>query len=72
MWGAGDEVITMPFSFDATAEMIALLGAVPVYTDIDSRTYNLAPTKIEAANTPRTKAISMRSGDGTNGRRSAR
>ena len=55
--GAGDEVITTPFSFIATAETIALLGAVPVYTDIDPRTYNLHPARIEAAITPRTKAI---------------
>ena len=55
--GAGDEVITTPFSFIATAETIALLGAVPVYTDIDPRSYNLDPAKVEAAITPRTKAI---------------
>ena len=54
---AGDEVITTPFSFIATAETIALLGAVPVYTDINPRTYNLDSARIEAAITPRTKAI---------------
>ena len=55
--GAGDEVITTPFSFIATAEMIALLGAVPIYTDIDPRTYHLDPANIEESITPRTKAI---------------
>ena len=55
--GAGDEVITTPFSFIATSETIALLGAVPVYVDIDPRTYNLNPTGLEAAITPRTKVI---------------
>ncbi len=54
---AGDEVITTPFSFIATAETIALLGAVPVYVDIDPVTYNLNPTRLEAAITRRTKAI---------------
>lgn len=54
---AGDEVITTPFSFIATAETIALLGAIPVYVDIDPLTYNLDPTLLEAAITPRTKAI---------------
>ncbi|HBY55522.1 MAG TPA: aminotransferase DegT [Coxiellaceae bacterium] len=55
--GAGDEVITTPFTFMATAEMIALLGAKPIFVDIDPRTYNIDATKIEAAITPRTKAI---------------
>jgi len=55
--GAGDEVITTPFSFIATSETIALLRAVPVYVDIDPQTYNLDPTGLEAAITPRTKAI---------------
>lgn len=54
---AGDEVVTTPFSFIATAETIALLGAVPVYVDIDPVTYNLNPTRLEAAVTTRTKAI---------------
>lgn len=55
--GAGDEVVTTPFSFIATAETIALLGAVPVYVDIDPATYNLDPSQLEAAITPRTKVI---------------
>jgi UDP-2-acetamido-2-deoxy-ribo-hexuluronate aminotransferase len=54
---AGDEVITTPFSFFATAEVIMLLGAKPVFVDIDPRTYNLAPALLEAAITPKTKAI---------------
>jgi len=53
----GDEVITTPFTFIATGEMIALLRAKPVFVDIDPRTYNLDPAKIEAAITPRTRAI---------------
>ncbi len=53
----GDEVITTPFTFVATAETIALLGAIPVYVDIDPKTFNIDPAKIEAAITPRTKAI---------------
>lgn len=55
--GQGDEVITTPFTFIATGEMIALLGATPVFVDIDSRTYNIDPEKIEAAITDKTKAI---------------
>ena len=55
--GVGDEVITTPFTFIATAEMIALLGAKPVFVDIDPRTYNINPKNIEAAITPKTKAI---------------
>ena len=55
--GQGDEVITTPFTFISTGEMIALLGAKPVFVDIDPRTYNIDPAKIEAAITPKTKAI---------------
>lgn len=55
--GPGDEVITPGFTYIATAETVALLGAKPVYVDIDPRTYNLNPTLLEAAITPRTKAI---------------
>jgi len=54
---AGDEIITTPFTFIATGEMIALLGAKPVFVDIEPRTYNLDPAQVEAAITPRTKAI---------------
>lgn len=53
----GDEVITSPFTFIATAEMIAFVRAKPVFVDIDEKTYNMDPSKIEAAITPRTKAI---------------
>jgi len=55
--GAGDEVITTPFTFIATAEVIAFLGATPVFTDIEESSYNIDPLKIEAAITDKTKAI---------------
>lgn len=55
--GPGDEVITPGFTFIATAETVALLGATPVYVDVDARTFNLDPARLEAAITPRTKAI---------------
>ena len=53
----GDEVITPGFTYIATAETVALLGAKPVYVDIDPKTYNIDPLKLEAAISPRTKAI---------------
>lgn len=55
--GPGDEVITPGFTYIATAETVALLGAKPVYVDICPKTYNLDPSKLEAAITSRTKAI---------------
>ncbi|HGM5918463.1 TPA: DegT/DnrJ/EryC1/StrS family aminotransferase [Stenotrophomonas maltophilia] len=54
---AGDEVITTSFTFVATAEVIALLGAVPVFVDVEPDTCNIDANLIEAAITPRTKAI---------------
>ena len=53
----GDEVITTPFTFIATAEVVSLLGATPVFVDIEADTFNIDATKIEAAITPRTKGI---------------
>lgn len=54
---AGDEVITTPYTFTATAEVIRYLGAHPVFVDIDPNTFNIDPSKIEAAITPKTKVI---------------
>lgn len=53
----GDEVITTPFTFIATAEAICYAGATPVFVDIDPSTFNIDPALIEAAITPRTKAV---------------
>lgn len=55
--GPGDEVITPGFTYIATAETVAVLGAKPVYVDVNPKTYNLDIEKLEAAITPRTKAI---------------
>jgi perosamine synthetase len=55
--GPGDEVITTPFSFVASANCILYVGAKPVFVDIDTKSLNLDPTRIEAAITPRTKGI---------------
>lgn len=55
--GGGDEVITTAHTFIATAEPISHAGAIPVFVDIDPRTYNIDPNRVEDAITPRTKAI---------------
>lgn len=55
--GPGDEVITTPFTFVATAEVIVLVGATPVFVDVEPDTCNMNVSKLEAAITPRTKAI---------------
>ncbi|WP_036773002.1 DegT/DnrJ/EryC1/StrS family aminotransferase [Photorhabdus australis] len=53
----GDEVITPGFTYIATAETVALLGGIPVYVDVKPTTYNLDPAQLDAAITPKTKAI---------------
>jgi dTDP-4-amino-4,6-dideoxygalactose transaminase len=55
--GPGDEVITVPNTFIATVEAISFTGAKPVFIDIDERTYNIDPAKLESAITSKTKAI---------------
>ncbi len=55
--GPGDEVITSPFTFFASAGVVARLRATPVFVDIDPATFNLDPARLEAAITPRTRAI---------------
>lgn len=55
--GPGDEVITPGFTYIATAETVAILGATPVYVDVNPKTYNLDVEQLESAITPRTKAI---------------
>src|SRR6185295_6343369 len=55
--GPGDEVITVPNSFMATAEAISFSGARPVFVDVDERTYTMDPALLEKAITPKTKAI---------------
>lgn len=55
--GPGDEVVTTPYTFTATAEVIRYLGGEPIFVDVDPHTFNLDPSKIEDAITSRTKAI---------------
>jgi dTDP-4-amino-4,6-dideoxygalactose transaminase len=55
--GPGDEVITVPDTFIATAEAISYCGATPVFVDVEEETYNMNPNLLEAAITPRTKAV---------------
>jgi UDP-2-acetamido-2-deoxy-ribo-hexuluronate aminotransferase len=57
--GPGDAVFTTPFTFISTAEVISLLGATPVYVDIDPKTYNIDPEKLEKA------VVALKSGDGS-------
>jgi UDP-2-acetamido-2-deoxy-ribo-hexuluronate aminotransferase len=55
--GPGDEVITVPYTWISTAEVISLLGATPVFVDVEADTWNMDPDKVEAAITERTKAL---------------
>src|SRR5690606_24473809 len=55
--GPGDEVVTTPFSFMSTVSTILAVGAVPVFVDIETDTFNIDPSLVAAAVTPRTKAI---------------
>ena len=55
--GPGDEVVTTPFTFFATAEAVSLVGATPVFVDVDEATYNIDPQLVEAAITERTRAL---------------